>query len=383
MVEPNDGTGEAVGGRAPQPSCGEKSGGKSRPMFSIVMPAYNVQDYISDAIESVLAQTIDDWELIVVDDASPDASGEIARRFAEQDRRIRVVCHNENRWLGEARNTGMDVACGRYIWFLDADDRCLPNLLERCTEVLTAHPADAVMFGHVERYIDSDGNLTAERQVSPDDAVLATKEALRERILDYEKLTCYGYSWNKIYDHDRIRRIGLRFGSTVFIEDILFNIAFFQDAESLNVISDPLYLYGKKEGGNITNSFKSDYYELHHRRIEALYDQQAAWGLLDDGVRSTLGSLLGRYVLSALERNCDPRSNMSGNDRRRWCEETFADPMFQDLVPYAEADDSRILDICLKPLRKGDVGGALRLGRLIHFARRHLSGVYRKLRSQR
>lgn len=98
-------------------------------MISVIVPVYRVEQYLDACIESILGQTFQDFELILVDDGSPDNCGEICDRYAGQDARIRAV-HQENRGLSGARNTGTGLAEGEYITYIDSDDRIGPEYLE-------------------------------------------------------------------------------------------------------------------------------------------------------------------------------------------------------------------------------------------------------------
>lgn len=100
-------------------------------LVSIITPTYNAERTIASCIESVVAQTYQDWELLITDDCSQDATVDIIRRYAAADSRIRLFCQNENGGAGKARNNSIAEARGRYIAFLDADDRWMPAKLER------------------------------------------------------------------------------------------------------------------------------------------------------------------------------------------------------------------------------------------------------------
>lgn len=100
-------------------------------LVSIITPTYNAERTIASCIESVMAQTYQDWELLITDDCSQDATVDIIRRYAAADSRIRLFCQNENGGAGKARNNSIAEARGRYIAFLDADDRWMPAKLER------------------------------------------------------------------------------------------------------------------------------------------------------------------------------------------------------------------------------------------------------------
>jgi len=109
------------------------------PTVSIITPAHNSAQFISETIQSVLNQSISDWEMIIVDDYSTDNSVEIIQAFVEQDSRIKLIQLSENSGAAVARNTAIEAAQGRYIAFLDSDDLWLPDKLEKQLAFMQAH----------------------------------------------------------------------------------------------------------------------------------------------------------------------------------------------------------------------------------------------------
>lgn len=127
------------------------------PKVTVVIPLYNTERFIADALESVLAQTFTDWECVVVNDGSTDRSAEIVARYVEQDPRIRLV-HQPNQGVCAARNTGAAHASpdSEYLFFLDADDMLEPEALERLVAYLEAHPEVGLVGCQFTR-IDAEG----------------------------------------------------------------------------------------------------------------------------------------------------------------------------------------------------------------------------------
>ena len=111
------------------------------PEISVIVPVYNVQEYVGECIESILRQSFTDFELILVDDGSTDSSGDICNRYSRQDNRIRVI-HKQNGGLSDARNAGMKSAAGRYFSFIDSDDTVSPVYLEILYSILKENGAD-------------------------------------------------------------------------------------------------------------------------------------------------------------------------------------------------------------------------------------------------
>ena len=114
--------------------------------ISIIVPVYKVEKYLSKCVESILSQTFVDFELILVDDGSPDRCGEICDKYALKDKRIKVI-HKENGGLSDARNAGIQVAQGEYLAFVDSDDYIEPQLVENCLARARDMEAPVVLYG--------------------------------------------------------------------------------------------------------------------------------------------------------------------------------------------------------------------------------------------
>lgn len=355
----------------------------NRPFFSVVMPAYGVEKFLEKAVESILNQSFREWELIIVEDGSPDKTGELAELLKEKDSRIRVLHHEKNRGLSPARNTGMAAAKGKYIWFMDPDDYVESSVLEAVYKSLEENPAELVIMGHVEEYYDAAGNLSYTHEVKPERKLFREQRALREHIIYLEQETLYGYAWNKFYSLEHIRREGLQYENVRLIEDIVFNVQFCMEIQRMNLLDIAPYHYAKRMEGSLTTKFVPDYYPLHRRRISILYEQQKYWNTDTKEVKGILGSLYGRYILSALERNCDKRAKMKHRDRKQFCKEVFQDSLFAELIPEGKARDSKALKLALACMQKKSVGLCTVFGRAVHVVRSGLPMVYSKVKSNR
>lgn len=376
------------------------------PLFSIILPTYGVESYIAQALTCLRNQIYSDFEVLVVDDASPDQSVAIAQRFADQDERIRIIHHTDNQGLSAARNSGISFAKGRYITFFDPDDTYEPQLLEKVAESLDRQRAQIILFGHTEDTCNEAGEITqslaypvpiSSSKEPPEEssagssaipsATSATHEyqspeAFHPMVLTWEKNIHYGYAWNKFYDLAFIKEHRLKFKNNPLIEDLEFNVEAFSCARTVNVVSEPLYHYAKREQANLTNKFEPRYFELHQRRIQLLVDQQKAWGLWNDESRAALGSLYARYIISALERNNDPRAHMLGSDKKAFVGTLYESKLFNELIPYAQAS-SPFLNAAYQPLKHKSIAGALAIGKTVHVAKQSASGALQKIKAKR
>jgi glycosyltransferase EpsJ len=127
----------------------------SNPEVSVIIPLYNVEDYLSECLDSVVNQSLQNIEIILIDDGSPDKSGEIADEYAERDSRIKVF-HQSNRGVGHARNAGIESARGEFVYIMDSDDWLEPAALQRMYDAAVEHNIDSVLAAHW--IVDNNGN---------------------------------------------------------------------------------------------------------------------------------------------------------------------------------------------------------------------------------
>ena len=129
-------------------------------MISVVVPVYNVENYLEACLESILASTYTDFELIVIDDGSTDSSGRLCDQVAARDQRVKVV-HQENSGIAASRNLGIEMSSGEYLSFVDADDVVAPYMLERLLEALVADPECDFSMGRASTIHDDESCLEA------------------------------------------------------------------------------------------------------------------------------------------------------------------------------------------------------------------------------
>lgn len=164
-------------------------------MISVIVPVYQVEKYLRRCVDSILNQTFEDYEVILVDDGSKDSSGKICDEYSALDTRIKVI-HQENRGLSGARNTGIAAAKGEWIIFVDSDDYIAENMLNDLYKAVTDN--NVLMAICNFQCIDDAGNDTGESNGSPIQNVCVDAKSLLERI--YEKGGWfYVVAWNKIY----------------------------------------------------------------------------------------------------------------------------------------------------------------------------------------
>ncbi len=346
------------------------------PFISIIMPVYNVEKYIVKSIESVLAQTFTDFELLLVDDCSPDNSGKICDDFAEMDSRIKVVHLPVNGGVANARNTVMGSANGEYLCFLDSDDHFDNNMLQVLAESVKQNPAQAVVFGLIEEYYNDEGMIKSTKTVSCDEKIINDKGELRKEILKLEAKDLYGYPCNKMYNTKYLEETGAWFPRMKFNEDIIFNIDFFMNAQYCNLLDFAPYHYVKRTGST-TGSFIPTYYKDIMVKIDRLYFQLEYWEMLSEENLQFLALRYTRYLFSALERNCDKRSKMSHRDRKNFFKEVLETERFSKLSKHLKGDG--YIGILAKILKTKNRFFCLLVARVIFVVKRYLPKLFTKL----
>ncbi len=201
---------------------------------SIIVPVYKVEKYLRRCIDSILAQTFEDFELLLVDDGSPDNCPAICDEYAQKDERIRVV-HKKNGGVSSARNAGMTVARGKYFLFCDSDDYVSPQWCACLYEQIKRNP-NASIFCNLIRTDD----LEKLYKFQEEDISKASKT-------DYYQAYLMGlsaYVWNKIYVAEKIKKYQLHFCETENIfEDVDFNLKYLKYCDDYIYLPQQLYAY--------------------------------------------------------------------------------------------------------------------------------------------
>lgn len=218
---------------------------------SMIIPVYQVEQYIAQCIESVLNQTFRDFELILVDDGSKDRSGMICDTYAEKDDRI-VVIHTDNRGAAAARNAGLDHASGRYITFLDGDDFIAGNMLERLHEVIEQSEYDMVACDFLNLLPDEADNFIVGLQ----EMTVCGRDVL-EHLKNEPNHGVWTVVWNKIYRREILEH--LRFPDGKYFEDEFFSTSLFLTAGQIRAIQDVL-CYHRVLATSTMNTQKAENY---------------------------------------------------------------------------------------------------------------------------
>lgn len=236
------------------------------PTISIIIPVYNAEQYLNRCIDSILSQSYQFKELILIDDGSQDKSGDICDSYAMNDDRIRVF-HNSNMGVSATRNFGLDKATGDYVSFLDSDDWIEPDYYR------DFFGNDDFMYDiYFQNYICHKEDGTTE--IRPLNSFSVQNGDIGEAILYLKKEVKFGWAWIKLFKHSIISQYAIRFDESITLrEDELFALQYCRHVNSLCIRSDANYHY-YIYGNSLTRRFRDP---IEYIRISKLLMQESLY----------------------------------------------------------------------------------------------------------
>lgn len=353
-----------------------------KPFLSIIMPVYKAERYLSKSVESVLGQTFTDFELILINDGSPDRCGEICDSFAERDKRVSVIHFAENKGVKVTRNTAMQQAKGRYITFVDADDEIAADTYMQVYQSVKDTLPDVVVFGVEERYYDRVGQLKSTKKITLPTRYFPDRDKIREYVIELEKSTLYGYLWNKLYDAEHIREHNIFIKDYPIASDFFFNCDFFMEIETMMVLNIAPYSYNRRIDEGLTSRFFPNFFEIQEERVSSVLNQYEYWGMCSPYVEKSLAEIYVRYVYAGLLRQFDPRANSNGRKRREWLRQRYDSELFKRLMPLA-SPENRVVRIMGRLLQGQHTTLCLAAVRAMHVMRNSLPLLFSRLKQNR
>ena len=264
-------------------------------LVSVIVPVYNVEQYLDKCIDSIVHQSYKKLEIILIDDGSKDSSGQLCEKWKQMDNRIKVI-HKQNEGLGFARNTGIDAAIGDYVLYIDSDDYIDVNMIDILIKKSKETNSDTVYCGLTR--VSADETETPVSLVY-DNKLFTGREIITNILLemvgskpqDKEDTNFFMSVWHAIYSMDIIRKHNIRFPSErqVMCEDIMYHINYLRYTERVSCIKDCLY-----------------YYRVNPKSLSQIYDAK----------RFERQKVLSRAIIDALDEFVDPTDYLIREQRR-------------------------------------------------------------------
>lgn len=273
---------------------------KGQPLVSIIVPTYNVEKYCRTCFDSLINQTLDNIEIILIDDGSTDTSGAICDEYAEKDSRIKVI-HQANRGLGLSRNSGLEEACGEYVGFVDSDDCVSKDMFRTLYENARRFESDISYCNYI-KFVDED-ELPQACFSENKTKCLEGERNIQQYMLDRVGLppenkedgrfgasVCCG-----IFMLKKLRELGVCFVSEreFIAEDMIFDIDVIPHCERIVHSNAELYYY-RYNPQSLTTVYKEDRFEKNVKLYHAMYDRLVASGYAEE----ELFNPMSRYLLT-------------------------------------------------------------------------------------
>lgn len=216
-------------------------------MISVIIPVYNVEKYLPACLNSVVNQTYRNLEIVLVDDASPDGSGEICDRYAAQDQRIKVIHKKKNGGQAAARNTGMEWVSGEYLFFADSDDWLARDALEKLYDGMKRFQTQCCVGACVTMLEDENGEMNAYRGNQKGERCESAEEAMKNVLLTGSA------AWNRLYKRESLK--GLKFPEGRINEDEPFMLWVYERMDKIAFLDRETYFYRKRANSTTTSAF--------------------------------------------------------------------------------------------------------------------------------
>lgn len=253
----------------------------STPLVSLIIPVYNAADYLKECLDSVRAQTYPNFEVLLINDGSTDASADICHGYVSADSRF-VLIDKPNTGVSDSRNQALAQARGKYLQFLDSDDWLTPDATATLVHAAESTGADLVL-AHFYRVV---GERMAQRGHIKKERILTRQEFAAE-MMKAPANYYYGVLWNKLYRRSIIEGNHLRFPTDVsWCEDFLFNLNYIEHIRLVSTVPKPIYYYRKRENSLVTSDISLrrtvamkqetfDEYKDLYQKLD-LYEEQKA-----------------------------------------------------------------------------------------------------------
>lgn len=303
------------------------------PKISIICPVYNAIHYLARGLESIEAQSLTDWELIIIDDGSIDGSSEFLKKFATSEKRMHVITQS-NRGPGAARNQGIQRAQGDFIWFFDIDDEAKPYLLKNAYDAIVKANADLCVFG-----LNIRSNTTEDKLLFPNSEYECSSSKnmatyLVEQVIG--KRYGNGFVHNKLFRRSLITDNHIEIPEDMRVmEDEVFNQLFLRHCNRIITLNQDLYIYYLSHPGNSRQRYLSNYYDIIKRVHYEFLSTASYFKIEDPSVSRVLNTrsmqAINRYITDYLYH---PDSKLGHRDRAKLISYLVGDKMYQEVTDY-------------------------------------------------
>ncbi|MGM8366162.1 glycosyltransferase [Virgibacillus sp. W0181] len=345
-------------------------------LVSIIVPIYNAEKVLDNCLSSVLNQTYSDLEIILVNDGSTDQSGDICDAYALKDSRMKVI-HQLNAGPSSARNEGVQASTGDFIQFVDADDTVEPDLTEKLVAAMEAEgDIDFVICGYTIRVNGETGTI---RKILPAvEGILNRSTFLNEIGKLYYDIVLPSL-WNKLYVSDIIKSRHIQFREDLSMgEDLLFNLAYIENCQRVNIIRDPLYLYSIENNHSLSSKFNKNLFQnqlMLYQEIKRFLQKNVSYSGAN---KEYVQLIFANSIVLVLNNLFHPGSDLSATQKKKTIHAIISNKEVRENIPFfKDRMQARLIGVLIK---RHSYGGIYSLLRLKYFTEHRMYPLFRMVK---
>ncbi len=276
-------------------------------LFSVIVPVYNVEGFLRQCLDSLVQQTLQSIEIIIVNDKSPDHSCRIIDEYQRQFSNIVTINLPANVGLGNARNAGIKVAVGKYISFVDSDDWVGKHMFESLHSMIVADSPDIVMFNYVREFIDGKTSINESTYL-----LKREKDTPQEQHNKKQLLFSFNVAWNKVYKRTFLEKLHMEFGKGYY-EDISWTFPLLIKASTIKVTDEVLYHYRQRQTSilNTRSSHHLEVFEQYERLFYLIKNDN-----IDDETQIILCNRMVNHYIAIMTTQ---KNRIPENEMRNFC----------------------------------------------------------------
>lgn len=298
-------------------------------LVSIIIPVHNCARVVENAVSSALFQTYENIEILLINNGSTDNSFSACEKLAEKSDKIRLFDTGDSFGAGLARNVGIDNAKGEYLYFLDADDECEPQTIERLVSEIEKTNTDVVICGHKTF---AEGTDFVEHHPCKAE-FFADEKDFRCFVASNLPHGLIGFLWNKLYKAEIIRNSNIRFKELSRLEDGFFNINYFEQSSSCVVIEDELYKYRLSTSEEVVKKHDKSYFGLYVSLVNEVISLREKWNLSDAPSKIMYGLCIDEFG-TCVENAFLDGWGMTRGERKEFFKMMKNESVYKDMQAY-------------------------------------------------
>lgn len=300
-------------------------------LITVIIPVYNAEKYLGRGIDSVLNQTYENLELILVNDGSKDSSLEVCNKYVKKDSRVRVISQ-ENSGVSVARNTGIKAASGKYVTFIDSDDYIELDFLENSIKYAEEVGAELYIGGYFEDIYTDDKLISTSKSMGPGD--VETVDTLIHNVFNGYPVECIQTCWGKLYLKHIINENNIEFAQDISMgEDQIFNYQYLLNCSSIIFDDKCYYHYLRINEGSLTCRYHDNIYGMSIEIARALYNLKP---LLSDENKVYMDLYAGRKVFTCIQYMFSYNKDLDYNTTIKKIKEVREDFFVKNLMKYID-----------------------------------------------